>query len=61
MIKGLLDFQKVFKAIAADFKLCQADIADKAILDKIEAYLETFPDVASFKKHINGDLEWNSV
>jgi hypothetical protein len=61
MVKGLQDFQTVFKAIAADFKLCQADTADKVILDKIEAYLKTFPDVESFKKHINGDLEWNSV
>lgn len=61
MIKGLTDFQSAFKSIASDIKLCQADTKDKAILDKIETYLKSFPDIKSFQKHIEGDLAWNSV
>ena len=61
IIQGLTDFKNAFKSIASDVKLCQADTKDQAILDKIETYLKSFPDIKSFQKHINGDLAWNSV
>jgi len=60
-VKGIDDLAKVFKSIASDIQLCQADSKDDATLAKIVKYLETFPDIKSFTKHVNGDISVNKV